>query len=82
MGKEYGNSIKNDDVYEALRADGASKEKAARIANAQVKGSINHNSRKLETRTKQQLYEEAKNIGISGRSKMNKQELVKAIRSR
>ncbi len=29
-----GPSVKDDEVYEALRRDGASKEKAARIANA------------------------------------------------
>ncbi|HVE25778.1 DUF7218 family protein [Nocardioides baculatus] len=29
-----GSSVLDPDIYEALRADGASKEKAARIANA------------------------------------------------
>lgn len=32
--KEPGPSVKDDEIYEALRDDGASKEKAARIANA------------------------------------------------
>ena len=30
-------------------------------------------------RTRDQLYEEAKNLGIDGRSKMNKDQLQKAI---
>jgi hypothetical protein len=36
--------------------------------------------RTLEDRTRQQLYEVAKKRGISGRSKMGKWELIKAIR--
>ena len=31
-----GKSIKNEDLYESLRDDGMSKEKAARIANAKA----------------------------------------------
>lgn len=34
-GKKHGPSIKNPDVYDALREKGMSKEKAARISNAQ-----------------------------------------------
>jgi len=33
MAKDHGSSIKDDEQYEALREEGASKEKAARIAN-------------------------------------------------
>jgi|SRR5690606_28947577 len=35
----------------------------------------------LEDRTRRELYNRAKELKIEGRSKMNKQELVKAIRS-
>ena len=38
--------------------------------------------RSLEDRTKDELYNQAKNLGISGRSKMNKGDLVKAIRNK
>ena len=34
MAKDHGSSIKDDETYEKLRDQGASKEKAARIANA------------------------------------------------
>ena len=34
MAKDHGPSVKDDEQYEALRRQGASKEKAARIANA------------------------------------------------
>ena len=80
MAKDHGPQIKNDEVYEALRNDGASKEKAARIANAQANGSLDYRSSKLEDRTKDDLYEEAQEIGIAGRSKMDKAELIEAIR--
>ena len=36
MAQDHGNSIKKNDTYEALRDDGASKAKAAAIANAQA----------------------------------------------
>ncbi|WP_066716563.1 DUF7218 family protein [Sphingomonas pituitosa] len=80
MAKDHGAQIKNDAVYEKLRDEGASKEKAARIANAQANGSLDSGGGKLEERSKAELYDEAKAIGIEGRSKMAKDALVKAIR--
>ena len=38
-------------------------------------------NRSLETRSKQELYNRAKQLGIEGRSGMSKDELVRAIRS-
>lgn len=72
------NRIKNEEQYEALRDEGMSKEKAARIANS---SNINHNSTPYEERTKEELYQQAKNIGIEGRSNMNKKELISALRN-
>lgn len=80
MAKDHGSQIKNDDVYEALRKEGASKEKAARIANAKAAHALHHDSTHLEDRTKDELYDEAKKIGIEGRSEMSKKELIDAIR--
>jgi len=79
--KDHGPQIKNDELYEKLRDAGNSKEKAARIANAQAEGSIDHRGGTLESRSKEQLYDEAKEIGIDGRSRMDKDELVEAIRN-
>lgn len=79
--KDHGLQIKDDKLYEDLRKDGASKEKAARIANAKAEGSLDHKSTRLEDRTKDELYDEAKEIGIEGRSGMSKDELIDAIRS-
>ncbi|HVI99666.1 MAG TPA: Rho termination factor N-terminal domain-containing protein [Sphingomonas sp.] len=80
MAKEHGSQIKDDDTYEALRDEGASKEKAARIANAKAGGSLDHRGTDLEDRTREQLYDEAKEIGIECRSEMTKKELIDAIR--
>lgn len=80
MAKEHGPSVKDDKLYEELRRDGASKAKAARIANATAAGTIDHRATALEDRTKDDLMREAREIGIAGRSKMTKAELVKAIR--
>ncbi|MGJ1204166.1 DUF7218 family protein [Sphingobacterium lactis] len=73
--------IKKPDTYEALRDKGESKEKAARIANAQAAGTVDHRSNKLEERSKDDLLSEAKEIGIKGRHKMTKSELIKEIRN-
>ncbi len=74
-------SIKNEDQYEALRDKGYSQEKAARIANSENSGKRGGRSKAYEKRTKEVLYEQAKKIGIDGRSKMNKEELIEALRN-
>jgi hypothetical protein len=38
MAKDHGSSVNDDELYEELREDGATKEKAARIANAKASG--------------------------------------------
>lgn len=80
MPKDHGPQIKDDKLYEDLRKQGDSKEKAARIANAKAAGTLDHRSTHLEDRTKADLMKEARRIGIEGRSKMDKAELEKAIR--
>ncbi|MFW2543591.1 DUF7218 family protein [Primorskyibacter sp. 2E107] len=78
-------SIKDEETYEALRDKGMSKEKAARISNAQANDEISP-SRKggkadpYEDWTKADLYARAQEIGIEGRSDMDKDALIKALR--
>lgn len=81
MTKNHGPSIKNDEKYEALRNEGMSKSKAARIANDPNSGKKGGKAEKYEERTKNDLYEKAKEIGIEGRSKMSKKELISALRN-
>ncbi|MEP0547401.1 MAG: Rho termination factor N-terminal domain-containing protein [Rhodothermales bacterium] len=86
MAKNHGPSVKKDDTYEELRDKGYSKEKSARIANAQANGGQHPSkkgghAKKYEDRTKDELYEQAKQVGIEGRSKMSKSELIDALRN-
>ncbi len=74
-------NVKNEDQYKALRREGASKEKAARIANTPDAGKKGGKAGKYEERTKKDLYQQAKSVGIEGRSKMNKAELIYALRN-
>ena len=80
MATDHGPQIKDGKLYEELLAKGSSKEKAARIANARAGGTLHHDSVHLEDRTVAQLRDEAKRIGIAGRSRMRKDQLVRAIR--
>ncbi|TVP43315.1 MAG: Rho termination factor [Mongoliibacter sp.] len=81
MAKDMRPSIKNEEQYEALRDQGMSKEKAARIANDPKSGKKGGKASDYEERTKKELYEQAKKVGIAGRSKMDKKELIEALRN-
>lgn len=74
-------SIKNEGQYEALRDKGYSKQKAARIANSPNSGKKGGKAKPYEEWTKEALYEQAKQVDIKGRSKMDKQELIHALRN-
>jgi hypothetical protein len=82
MAKDHGPTIKDDEQYESLREQGMSKEKAARIANTsrQKAGRKGGKAPRYEDWGKDDLYQRAQKIGIKGRSKMRKQELVQALR--
>lgn len=86
--KGPGPSVKDPEVYEALREDGASKEKAARIANAAAAASRSEVGRRgghasaYEDQTKADLLGRARELDIAGRSRMSKAELIDALRSR
>lgn len=83
MAKNHGNQIKDDAQYEKLREKGMSKEKAARIANSpkHETGRKGGKAAKYEEQSKQDLYDKAKEVGIKGRSKMNKSELIDELRN-
>jgi len=85
--KGPGPSVKDPHLYEELRDDGASKEKAARIANAAANTSRSSVGRKggksgdYEDWTVEDLRRRVREIGIEGRSKMAKADLIAALRN-
>lgn len=79
--KSPGPQVKDKDQYEALRDKGYSKEKSARIANSKGAEKRGGKAKAYEDQTKQQLYDKAKEVGIEGRSKMNKRQLMDALRN-
>ena len=82
MAKVHGPQIKDDAQYEALRRQGASKEKAARIANTGRKaaGRRGGKAARYQDWTKQELLKRARELGIERGSKMDKGDLIGAIR--
>jgi hypothetical protein len=82
-----GPSVKDPDVYEALRDEGNSKEKSARIANASANTSRSKVGKKggkagsYDDMTVAELRKRAAQIGIDGRSSMAKAQLIKALRN-
>lgn len=84
--QDPGPSVKDPEVYEALRDDGASKEKAARIANAAAAqgrskvGERGGGASDYEDRTVDELRRRAAELDIEGRSSMTKDELIAALR--
>lgn len=64
----------------AARTVNKGRREAGRTPNKRTQGTGNPRHR-LEERTKDELYNRAKQLGIAGRSRMSKQELTDAIRS-
>ncbi|MGI5186661.1 DUF7218 family protein [Promicromonospora sp. CA-289599] len=85
--RDPGPSVKDKELYEKLRDDGSSKEKSARIANAAANTSRKSVGRKggkspeYDDWTAEDLRKRAAEIGIKGRSKMRKADLIRALRN-
>jgi hypothetical protein len=80
-------SLKDPELYEELRDDGASKEKAARISNAAANRGRSSVGRKggkagdYDDWTVERLKKRAKELGIKGYSSKRKSELIAALRN-
>jgi general stress protein YciG len=81
------NSIKDPELYEELRKDGDSKQKAARISNAAAAKGRSEVGRKggksgdYDDWTVTDLRKRAREIGLTGYSGKKKAELVSALRN-
>ena len=80
-------SLKNPELYEELRDDGASKEKAARISNATARDGASAVGRRggkaenYEDQTVPELRKRAKELGLAGYSGKRKAELIDMLRN-
>jgi hypothetical protein len=80
-------TIKNEKLYEDLRKEGNSKQKSARIANAAAArgksavGKKGGKSGSYDDWTVTDLKKRAKEIGLSGYSKLTKEKLISKIRN-
>lgn len=81
------NSLKDPELYEKLRDDGASKEKAARISNAAAARGRSAVGRKggragdYDDWTVDDLKSRAKELGLHGYSRKNKSDLISMLRN-
>lgn len=82
--RDPGPSVKDDELYEKLRDEGESKEKAARIANAKAAGEDvskkGGEAGSYDDWSVDDLRDRAKELDIEGRSEMDKGELIDALR--
>lgn len=79
-------SIKDEELYEELREEGNSKQKAARIANAAANrgrssvGKRGGKAEDYEDRTVKELKDRARELGVTGYSRLRKADLIKRLR--
>lgn len=79
--------LKDPELYERLREDGASKEKAARISNAAAaegRAKVGRRGGRAEDyadRTVPELRSRARELGLRGFSRLRKAELIELLRS-
>jgi hypothetical protein len=87
MPQRQPSQLKDPELYERLREEGASKEKAARISNAAANegrstvGRRGGEAEDYDDRTVPELRARAKELGLHGYSRLRKSELIRRLRS-
>lgn len=87
MPRQRSSAIKDEEMYQSLRKEGASKEKAARVSNAAARegrGKVGRRGGKAEDyeeRTVPELRSRAKELGLKGYSGKKKSELIRMLRN-
>ena len=87
MPRQENLQIKDEELYEALRKEGNSKQKSARIANAAARDGRTAVARRggesedYEDWTVDELRARVKEIGLTGYSKKRKSELIHSLRN-
>lgn len=87
MPRQQRPQLKDPELYERLREEGASEEKAARISNAAAKegrskvGRRGGKAEDYEERTVEELRKRAKELGLTGYSRKKKAELIDELRN-
>ena len=85
-GDRRGSSIKDPELFERLLDQGASTEKAARISNAAARDGRSEVGRRggrapdYDERTVPELRDRARDLGLTGYSRMRKDELITLLR--
>lgn len=87
MPGQRANPIKDEEVYQSLREEGASKQKAARIANAAARDGRSAVGRRggaagpYEQWSVAELRRRAKELGLTGYSRLRKAALIERLRN-
>ena len=87
MPRQQRPQLKDPELYERLREEGASEEKAARISNAAAKegrskvGRRGGKAEDYEERTVEELRKRAMELGLTGYSRKKKAELIDELRN-
>jgi hypothetical protein len=73
--------IKNKEHYETLIHKVLSNEKYGQTTNSANAGVKGGRAKPYEEWTKEELYQQARKVGVEGRSYMNKRNLIKSLRN-
>lgn len=72
---------KNEEQYQGLLKKESTQENVVRIANTPGSGVKGDKTKSYEEWTKDELYQEARIVGVPGRSYMSKKNLIKSLRN-